>query len=1653
MIALQNVQGIYIRGSYNYPARGDAISIQEISLDVAVPESTLVAGLPSTKAIGVEKCNGCPQGYSGLSCQNPVEGYCRKKHRDYLNQADDLALIGWSEPCSCHGHSQTCHPDTCVCTDCEHSTFGDSCEHCLSGYIGDAREGGTNSCTKCACPLIENSFSDSCVAVDYGRGYVCNACKPGYTGQYCETCVAGYYGDPEHVGGFCAPCDCHPDGSLHGACNPLSGQCECKPGVTGRDCSRCQERHAFINRVCTSCDQGCYLPLMLEIDDMESHLGQQNFTNLKPIPWKRVWRINNETTDLDTFLKGIDKDGEFLADSKYTKDAMALLDEVDFQVGRVNKSGVSIKQFTSLVENLILDVQISYANAFNTTNFLKMFAEHGETTVGGEVLNKMLKDSETQFNETTKRGEYIEKRHYRSEQEHLKAEQLLKEVTAKKLNETIFEDLKNRIDVLEQWTNDFKETIYDVAKKSTVDAEKMSTVVEKRINRYKEVSNEIEKLRVETEDQIAFSRNAIEKARSEDLMNMVEDKENINMTLMALPELMEQCSNITLLYSQLIDEYDEEYVQASSQHATELERQAQQIVDRFADTRTETENPLRASNAFDNIVEALKNATEAVNSAAEVSEDVDKVMGSAAEEDKVESLTIQLSRLRNMNETVDTKEDEELVKELKKKRQQLTERIAQLNERKTEIAQRLGVIKNEAFSWDDKHDRMHSILKNGAKTAHESATHVKKITEAVKTEIVAIKAEVEILLNSTSGGIQEEMQKIRQVRTKMENGAQQLSKIEKLSTMNHGRGDKMSKNIALLKDKIEQARENAHQIRLALYSGERGVCKRSFISPSTSSPTNNIHILYRPLQKVANALIMVTKTKGKRTQASEYIAVEVKDQRVVVHWDIGSGKKMVTNSHAINYVPSNDRATWYHIDIFRFANTVNLTVALKESFDGSFRPKGVPVSAFVGGDSEDSMIFNVAAGETTIDVGTDESTATEIGLVTNKFFGIVGKLRVDDTTLPLWTFQSTTNECEGANSPPKFAQRGHLFRDGFANVSMHVSERTMSAITVTFNSYSPNGLLYFRGSEASGDFVSIFMSDGHVVFKIKLGQGSVAQLTSLNVYNDGKEHTVKAIRTGSEMFLQVDSDADRFNLVIPGEHTALNIDNDQHYVAGVPAALNREIFGDDSIQWSGFIGCILTVKPSQLGELDLEHPDQSKGKEEGCQFNGASERVVGFPKPGFLVTKGVVIDNSSSFSFSFRTKEENGTLVYQSSQLNNEAAKDGKGYMAFYLFRGYLVLHFGKDASSRKNVVTFRSSHPYNDGQVHVVFMTRHGKTLQVKVDDKEIGVSQTLEDESHIGSSHRPLIFGGFSDDLKPQNNELPITSPFIGCISHVYLNLKQVPLTPVKHNALIGMCSMDQTQAHMIDDPIDGEGHNGHRKYSKLSLDQATHRNFYEITTLSSRGEHSRNLSDACDAFGGSIKNSEGAVRFGTTKASHSRINFDSPYPNITDFTVSLSIRTESPDGMIWVWSNYKNYTRYIFLNVIDGFATVEVKGHRQPKYLKHSERRINDGGWHDVVVEKRNKLLTLKIDELEAVEMTDCPTPKVMKKRVYIGGVISRHRRQFGLTTPGLDGCLRNFKMNNVAHVLDDPKSSRNVYPCTEKCGKFRARRRKERRQIVE
>lgn len=96
--------------------RGDSASIKGLSLDFGNDSLNLTfSNGASSIAVGVEVCENCIEGYEGLSCQNAMEGFCRKRNNDYLNNPDDFALVGKSVKCACNGHSINCDPETCRC--------------------------------------------------------------------------------------------------------------------------------------------------------------------------------------------------------------------------------------------------------------------------------------------------------------------------------------------------------------------------------------------------------------------------------------------------------------------------------------------------------------------------------------------------------------------------------------------------------------------------------------------------------------------------------------------------------------------------------------------------------------------------------------------------------------------------------------------------------------------------------------------------------------------------------------------------------------------------------------------------------------------------------------------------------------------------------------------------------------------------------------------------------------------------------------------------------------------------------------------------------------------------------------------------------------------------------------------------------------------------------------------------------------------------------------------------------------------------------------------------------------------------------------------------------------------------------------------------
>uniref|UniRef100_A0A8C3IUZ4 Laminin subunit alpha-5 n=1 Tax=Chrysemys picta bellii TaxID=8478 RepID=A0A8C3IUZ4_CHRPI len=276
MMVLANLEQLQIRALFSQLA--SSVSLRRVVLETVT--ETSVAN------------------YRGDSCQECAPGYYRDTKGLFL---------GKCVPCHCNGHSDQCLPGSGICINCQHHTEGDRCERCKDGYVGNVSLDGPLQCMGCPCPLsvASNNFAIGCV--HKGSTMQC-LCKPGYAGAMCERCAPGYYGNPLVIGSSCQPCDCSENtdpnmlfsdcdsltgtctgcmyntagprcevcapgyhGDAVGAknctrcnclpcgtesCDPRTGRCLCKPGVTGQHCDCCQDGHYGYSGCsgCRKCD-------------------------------------------------------------------------------------------------------------------------------------------------------------------------------------------------------------------------------------------------------------------------------------------------------------------------------------------------------------------------------------------------------------------------------------------------------------------------------------------------------------------------------------------------------------------------------------------------------------------------------------------------------------------------------------------------------------------------------------------------------------------------------------------------------------------------------------------------------------------------------------------------------------------------------------------------------------------------------------------------------------------------------------------------------------------------------------------------------------------------------------------------------------------------------------------------------------------------------------------------------------------------------------------------------------------------------------------------------------------------------------------------------------------------------------------------------
>lgn len=117
---------------------------------------------------------------------------------------------------------------------CKVNVEGARCDKCKDGFFGISGS-DLAGCSHCDCSVKGTVAGNNVCDKTTGQCL----CKEGFTGRQCSTCKEGYFGYPPSAPTECKECDCYPSGSTNMTCDQ-SGQCFCRKRYFDRGCSSIQ---------------------------------------------------------------------------------------------------------------------------------------------------------------------------------------------------------------------------------------------------------------------------------------------------------------------------------------------------------------------------------------------------------------------------------------------------------------------------------------------------------------------------------------------------------------------------------------------------------------------------------------------------------------------------------------------------------------------------------------------------------------------------------------------------------------------------------------------------------------------------------------------------------------------------------------------------------------------------------------------------------------------------------------------------------------------------------------------------------------------------------------------------------------------------------------------------------------------------------------------------------------------------------------------------------------------------------------------------------------------------------------------------------------------------------------------------------------------
>nr|XP_033792815.1 laminin subunit alpha-2 isoform X4 [Geotrypetes seraphini] len=1604
MDVMYDIQYILIKASYGSIMRQSRIS--EISMEVA-EEGTVSAMSP--RAYLIEKCE-CPLSYSGLSCEACSPGFYRSPVVTPVRRPGPS--LGTCVPCQCHGHSRFCDPDTSVCQACQHNTAGNHCERCAPGFYGII-SGFPGDCRPCSCPLSipSNNFSPTC-AMEGRNDYRCTACPPGYEGQYCERCSSGYTGNPRSPGGSCQECECDPYGSLPVPCDPVTGQCSCKPGATGRNCAGCTARFAREGAKCVFCDDECTGLLLNDLDRLNQMTMGVNLTGPLPPPYKLLLTYENVTQELKHLLSPQRTPERLLLLAQRNLDT--LVPEMDELLNRATKVNADGEQTGK-------DAERTYERAKSLGEFVKLTLQDAEAineksrrlneTLGIQdgALEKSLQELQRDVDRMIieLRRKKLDRQGDIARDELKAAENLLQRVVKlfgepgvknEKLKNDMrkkLEDHKNKLDsahdLLKEALNKIREANY------------LSAINQKNMTALEAKKQAVEGGRKDIENTLNEGFNILTKINQlvDDINTTGNDLKDINDSLEPLSKQIK--TKIDDLSKELEERQLPEKVLQAENHAAQL-NESSAILDKIlAEAKNLSFNATVAFRAYSNIKDSIDKAENIAKEAkASANEAIQLATGPQGSLKDGAKSSLQKS-FRVLNEAKklanDVKENGDNLNNMQNRLKNADEKNKGLLKALNDTFGKLAAIPNDTAAKVQ-------AVKDKARQANDTANDVLARIKDINQNLLGLRnnyTKLEDDVAKANAIVKDPSQnKIiadadDTVKTLDDEASRLLDKLKPIKELQ----DNLAKNISQIKELINQARKQANSIKVSVSSG--GDCIRTY-RPDIKKGSYNTIILNVKTGSPDNLLFYLGSNRY-----TDFLAIEMRKGKVNFLWDVGSGVGRV------EYPDLNiDDQVWYRVEASRSGRNGTVSVRAMEGPKASIVPGTYSAISLPG-----YNILDVDANALLFVGGLTEKLKKSDAVKTTTFSGCMGETFLDHKPIGLWNYRDREGDCKGCTVSPQVTDSEGTVQfdgEGYALVGRPTRwNPNISTIMFKFKTFSSSALLMYLATQDLKDFMSVELSDGRIKVSYDLGSGTASAISN-KIHNDGKwkSFTLSRVQKQANIsIVDIDSnEEDSVGTTSTGSNFGLNLKADERiYFGGLPTVRNLSMKARPEVNLKKYTGCLKDIEVSRTPYNLLSSSDYV-GITKGCSLEKI--HTVSFAKPGYVELPPISFDTGTEINLSFSTRKESGIILFGTSGApvpgRRKRRQIGQAYYAVFLIKGRLEVHLSTGLREARRIAIRPETGEFHDGREHSIQIERTKGIFTVQVDEDK-GETQRMSGDQSI--SVKKLFVGGITPDFHaPFLRNIP---SFEGCIWNLVINTVPMDFAQAAsfENADIGHCPTQETSRPLPEDEDK------------------------EVTAAEVTPPAPPPSPTPAQPLGPCVAEIapvilKGGKQFGLSRNSHLAIAFDDTKVK-NRLTIEFEVRTEAESGLLFYMARI-NHADFATVQLKNGMAHFGYDlGHGNTSTMV--PQKINDGQWHQIRIFREKQRGILFVDGVS--NSTTSPKKADILDVVgmlYVGGLpINYITRRIGPVLHSIDGCIRNFKMTEAPVDLDNPTSSFNVGSC--------------------